>query len=180
MNYEEYFKIQALKDFNLNINDYIEEFNLDYILQEKGDIYNHCISQWIYKNNYKKIVEYLVEYKNKLLTMCDYPEALTIEDRQKIKDIKDYLKNNSGKLNGYYSIRKKKTDEIIKEFMDLSLNNRMSLIANKELIVDAIDLLIDKYISMHIKKYKTKHHILYSKKGKDNIVLNIEELNKGC
>jgi hypothetical protein len=140
--YEELFKNKALQDFNLDINDFINETdNCNDILNEVRLSYSIPLS----KQDYRRCIQALEKQKNKINVMCDNPQALDGKDQQQIRNINEYLKMNAGRLNGYYSHRKKRTNEVIKEYKKIALANRMFMLVNKDVIFDKIDKIIDIY-----------------------------------
>ena len=121
--FEEVFNYEALKDFNLNVNTFIYRYqNVDEII---GDF----------------ISEKIVDLKNKIIIMCNNPEFLTIKDKQNINNINKFLKHDSGRTLGYYSQRKKRTQQVIEEYKNIVLENRMFMIANMEKLFSEIDKL---------------------------------------
>lgn len=143
--YEALFKEKALKDFNLYVEDYVDEIDIDYLLDtNKGHFYYCCIYH-IKKNDYKRAIEKLNEEHYKICQLCINPYILTPEDRQKIRDIRQFYKNNDGRINGYSSIRKARTEEIVEEFKQQLLANRMVLIANQNEIELTIQIIKNKF-----------------------------------
>lgn len=161
MDYETAFRQQALHGFTLSVDDYIDTFD---DISDWIDGIKRCASSFASRNEWKKAIERMVKEKDKIEQMCNNPTALTIEEQQSLRDIKDYLKANAGHLSGYYSYRKKKTQQVIEEFKEISLANRMILIANKE----TIDNTINKYIKFYTEKYELSR-LEYQKVRKQDI-----------
>lgn len=156
--YEYHFKTQALREFEIDVNDYVIEIDLDYLLSDTGELYHLCL-HWIKLQDWTKAIEKLMDYKNKILTMCLVPESLTIDDRQKMRDIRRYLQENKGILNGYFYYRQKYTNNIIKQFQEITLANRMIILANKDLIISHIDKLIHTYTIKQDNAQKIKEQV---------------------
>ena len=142
---EHYIKEQALRDFDLDVANKIEMYT------DVEDIINDLRNQSIYKykTDWKKIVNFLQQEQIKIQIMCDNPTALTIEDRQIIRDMKEYCESQ-GSFNPrvvYY--RKQRTNQVIKEYKKIALDNRMFMLAN----LDEINQELNKLISLYQDKY---------------------------
>ena len=159
MDYEDYFnKSQALKDFDLDVEEYIEN------IEDVDDFM--CMLKPVYKcfiQKPKKVIEILQKEKEKYKIMCENPTALTIEDRQKIRDIREYAKSQ-GSLNHFFrKYRSERTEEVVDEYKKITLKNRMFMLANQA----EIDAEIDKIIAVYQKNYKIKREEYNAVRQKD-------------
>ena len=149
MDFQELFKHKAIKDFHLHIDDYIMPLNIDEFV--KNII--HVTDIWSEKDNWTKCIEYLKTNLEKIKSMVQNPETFTIEDRESIRRIKRYLMANSGKQHGYYIYRKKFTEEVIGEFYSITIQNRMIMLTNIDLIEQQTNKLI-KYFEEKLLQHK--------------------------
>lgn len=138
MNFKELFETEALKNFNLYVEDYITPLDIDTFIK---DII-HCTDIWAEKDNWSKCIESLILNLDKIQTMVENPETLTLEDREQIRSIKRYLMSNSGKSSGYYLYRKKFTEEVIGEYYAITISNRMIMLTNMDSIIQHTNKLI--------------------------------------
>ena len=161
--YQDYFNYEALKDFNLYVNDYIDAY------EHVGEIFDdiqHTYSIPLSKKDYKKVIDILNEEKDKIRIMCDNPQALTIQDRQQIHNIHQFLNKDNGKLRGYFRQRKQKTNDVIKEYKEIALQNRMFMLVNRDEIFDYIDKIINS-CQVKYNKEKVEHQELRDQYIKD-------------
>ena len=134
---------QALKDYDLDAYTYIDTIDNidDYVDTELKS----AISSLIQKQDYKKIVCILKKKKDKFQKILDNPKSLSFENKRDLFAIRTYFNRNTGRLNGYYSFRKEKTDQVIQTYKQQETTNRKFLIANQEQIHKTIDDLISSY-----------------------------------
>ena len=152
---------QALQDFNIDHLNYIDPIETvdDYMTTLRTEY-----SLLIKKQDYKKVVSILEEQKNKFHRILENPKGLSYENKQHIYIIRCYFNKNQGRLNGYYSFRKEKIDQVIQSYKQQEIQNRNIIIANK----DEIELLFNDLINT----YKVKQ----DEKNQETII--IRKLNK--
>lgn len=158
MSYDDYFKAQVLKDFGLDVGEYIDTiYDVDDFINTLRPSYIKVITEP------KKVITILNNEKQKYKVMCDNPTALTFEDRQKIKEILEYCKSQGSLNPDIREIRKKRTEEVIKEYKTIALKNRMFMLANQA----EIDAEIDKLILSYEKKKELKREAYVIKRIQD-------------
>lgn len=142
-------KEQALRDFQLDHLNYIDAIECveDYMSSIKVN-YSILIS----KQDYKKIVSTLKAQLEKFHNILENPKSLSYDNKKDIHNIRSYLTRNQGRLNGYYSFRKTKTDEVIQAYKQQEAENRKVLKDNKDEIEQEFNELIEYYQSKHDEK----------------------------
>lgn len=166
MDYQALFREKALEYFNLDAMNYYKPFSLENFLQHIETICKNSNDEYmpkLGKNKLRKLYDYYA-------FMCENPTALTDEDQLAIQEMKDYLKNNRGHAYGYFPYRKKFYEEEVGRYYELSLANKMNILANKDFILSEIEKKISfmdqceyenkyikkKIITPKIKQYKMK------------------------
>jgi hypothetical protein len=160
--FEKLFEIQALNKFDIGyIEDYIQPLDIDRFLLNV----DRCTDEWTQKDNWRKAIEALVDNLNKIYLMIENPELLSIDDRQVIRKMQSYLYHNSGKDAGYYAYRKKLTNELIQEYCDMVIQNRMVLLTN----IDAIEKCHKDLIQFYQMKLTNKVKIAFENYNEDKL-----------
>ena len=160
--FEKLFEIEATDNFNIGyIDDYIQPLDIDTFLLNV----DKCTDQWTQKDNWRKAIEALVDNLNKIYLMIENPELLSIDNRQVIRKIQSYLYHNSGKESGYYVYRKKLTNELIQEYCDMAIQNRMVLLTN----IDAIEQCHKELIYFYQMKLTKKVRVAYENYNFDKL-----------
>lgn len=145
MDYKSMFRQKALENFNLNANKWYKPFCFQKFIYDIEVMCKNANDEFIPKSGKNKLIK-LYEFYNGI---CENPTALTEDDQLAIQEMKDYLKNNRGHAFGYFPYRKKFVEEEIGRFYELSLANKMNIMANKDIILHEIEkkiALMDKYI----------------------------------
>lgn len=138
-----------MDDFNLFVSTYID------LIEDVNDFMDALSCLYIvHIDKPKRVIEILQREKQKYKVMCDNPTALTIEDRQNIKHIRDYCKKHRSIYSEVNKYRLERTEEIIEEYKEIALKNRMFMLANQDVIYTEIDKLITMYKKLHEHKCK--------------------------
>lgn len=150
MDYKALFKEKALEHFKLNADDYFEPFSLEDFLYNIEFICKNANDEYLPKRGINRLVKLSNEYS----FICDNPTVLTEQDQLAIEEMKEYLKNNKGHSFGYFSYRKQFYEEEVGRFYELSLANKMTILANKEFILEQIQ---NKIKFMYQCEYENKY-----------------------
>lgn len=135
MNFEDLFKLKALEDFNLLAEDYFIPVTVESIFKDIETMCKNANDEWLPKLGIKKLIKLAEKYNN----ICENPTALTSEDQLAIEDMKSFLKNNRGHAFGYFKYRKAFYEEEVGRYYELSLINKMNILANKDIIFKEIE-----------------------------------------
>lgn len=126
-------KENALQDFNIVIDEYVEEIisidDIIYLDRHHMILLNYDIGPYYRNKNWTKVIEKMnLWYANLMMTIKN-PDILTSEEMKQLKKMEAYMNNNHGKLIGAYKYRYKAYQQKVKEYKDLVLKNKMMIIA---------------------------------------------------
>jgi hypothetical protein len=135
MNYEELFKLKAVETFYLKAEDYFIPTSLESILQDVNNMCKNANDDWLPKSGIKKLLKLAEKYN----FICENPTALTSEDQLAISEMRNFLKQNRGHTFGYFKYRKQFYEEEVGRYYEMSLINKMNILANKDIIFKEIE-----------------------------------------
>lgn len=159
MDYKDLFRQKALENFDLNANDYFVPFDIEQFILECDSICKNANEQYVPKQAIKK----LTKLYNHYLNICENPTALTEQEEIDMLSMKEYLTKNRGHINGYFPYRKQFYEEEVGKLYELSLTNKMYILANQDFIFTEIQ---NKIIFMQECDYQNtyiKHKIITPK-----------------
>jgi hypothetical protein len=148
--FKTFFENQALEDFIIDVDDFILQLDINEFINDLDKVTN----KWTELNKLNKAIEALENQLDEIQCMIQNPEALTKHDRLQIRAMRQYLAKFHGRSQGYYPFRKKYIDNLIEEYQKISIENRMILLTNIDLIEKATNELIDFYKFQKLEKYK--------------------------
>jgi hypothetical protein len=131
---------KALMDFKIDIYEYvnaIEEID-DIISFVSGSLLYKDIGPYYRKQNWKKVIEKMNLWYSNLMMALKKPDILSADEKKPLKEMEDYLENNSGKLTGAYPFRFKVYKHKIQEYKDVVLSNKMTILALKDEIDERV------------------------------------------
>lgn len=134
MDYKYLFRQQALQDFQLNAEDYFEPFNVEQFISNINSLCLNSNEYYAPKTAIKKLIKLYELYS----FICDDPSSLTEQEQLDMQQMKNYLNKNRGHLYGYFAYRKQFYEEEIGRYYELSLTNKMYILANKDFILQTI------------------------------------------
>ena len=163
MDYQALFKEKALEYFELNADDWYKPFSLDQFIYELELMCKNANDEYIPKRGKQR----LLKIYDKYISICENPTALTEEDQIAIAEMKDYFRKNRGHSSGYFPYRKKFYEEEVGRYYEMSLSNKMNILANKDLILDEIQ---KKIVYMDQCEYENKYikKRIFTPKMKEN------------
>jgi hypothetical protein len=154
---------KALSDFNINIEDYVEEIgdidDIIYLHSTHMILLNCEIGPYFRNKNWKKVIEKMNLWYANLMMLIKKPNILTAEEKKPLKKMEDYMNNNQGKLTGAYSYRYAVYRKRVQEYKDLVLKNKMTILAYKIEIDDRVQQyrdLLNQRIEKAEKDYSVK------------------------
>lgn len=165
MDYQSLFKAKALEHFELNANNWYKPFSLEQFIYDIELMCKNTNDEYTPKRG----IQRLLKLYDKYLFICENPTALTEDDLIAISEMKDYFRKNRGHSSGYFSYRKKFYEEEVGRYYELSLTNKMNILANKDFILDEIQKKI-KYMQQCVSENKFLKKRIFTPK--------IKEINK--
>ncbi len=131
---------KALMDFKIDIYDYVDVIDeIDEIITlESGSLLYRDIGPYCRKQNWKKVIEKMNLWYSTLMMSLKNPQLLTADEKKPLKEMENYLENNSGKLTGAYPFRYKVYKQRIQEYKDAVLSKKMNMLALKDEIDERV------------------------------------------
>jgi hypothetical protein len=179
---------RALMDFNIDIYDYVDEIiDIDDIIsfEGSGSLLMKSVGPYYRKQNWKKTIEKMNLWYSNLMMLIKNPEKMSDDEKKPLKEMFNYLENNSGKLTGAYPFRYKFYKQKAQEYKDTVLKNKMTILVLKDEIDERVkqyrDLLNEKMDKAQ-KSYAVKREANKKKWGQTYYMcecgMEVQKVNK--